>query len=410
MSNSNFRTTKTCRLCHSHRLVNIIAFGDIELANCYSTSPNVSEKYPLTFSRCEDCKHAQLREVVRPDVLFNNYYYKTSDSHYLRRYFHEYPSTIQIATGRTRFNKVLEIGSNCGFLLKEIRSQVEVAELVGVDPAQNITLNYDGITVYRDFFGESCSKLIEQNHGKFDVIIANHVMAHIADIEGVTKGIANCLSPDGVFVMENAYLMATLSGGHFDQIYHEHLDYHSVTPLCQFFKRYGLEVFKVSITEHQGGSIRLFVKWRDNRTLKVDDSVEQFLINEERDGLLSGRAFDNFLEMISAERLYVAELLQDAERQEQSVSCYGCPAKFALFCKYLGLSRDNVQYVVDDTPGKQGHFAPETKIPIVNREVLRSQPTDYCIVSAWNVADEIVKTNPDYSGRFVVTRRKPTSQ
>jgi hypothetical protein len=50
---------------------------------------------------------------------------------------------------------------------------------------------------------------------------------------------------------------------------------------------------------------------------------------------------------------------------------------------------------------KQGRFSPRKKIPIVSRNYFYENPTDYCIVSVWNMADAIIN-NKDYNGNFIV--------
>ena len=42
--------------------------------------------------------------------------------------------------------------------------------------------------------------------------------------------------PNGLFIFEVSYLVDVYEKSLFDTIYHEHLSYHSVTPLVKFFE------------------------------------------------------------------------------------------------------------------------------------------------------------------------------
>ena len=94
--------------------------------------------------------------------------------------------------------------------------------------------------------------------------------------------------------------------------------------------------------------------------------------------------------------------MEDIKSRGKTVSCYGCPAKFALFSKVFNLNSENIKYVVDDAKIKQGRFSPGSNIPIVNKEHFEKNPTDYCIISVWNMANAIIDKNSGYVGKFVL--------
>ena len=64
-----------------------------------------------------------------------------------------------------------------------------------------------------------------------------------------------------------------------------------------------------------------------------------------------------------------------------------------------------MDFVVDDTPAKQGKFYPGNHLPIVSRDVLQSEKPDYLLLLAWNFADELMKNTSEYGargGRYVI--------
>jgi SAM-dependent methyltransferase len=397
------RDISCCRLCKSKHIKNVINFGKIALANSYLTNPKSHEKkFSLTLVRCKTCGHIQLKETVDPKILFKKYFYRSSDSKYLLNYFKQYAAEIKNELKNDKNTKVLEIGCNCGLLLNELAKINFSEKFVGVDPATNIIpKNKNNITYYNDFFNKKIAEKIIKNHNKFSLIIANNVFAHISDIDSITAGVQKSLDHNGAFIFENAYGLSTIKGLFFDQIYHEHLQYFTIKPIQKYLNKFGLELFDVKFNENQGGSIRCFVKHIGSNSYKINKSVKTFIQSEEKFGLFKDSAFNKFKHDLNKIKKRVNKFINLTKIKNKTISCYGCPAKFALFCKFFGFNKNNIKYVVDDTPVKQGKFSPQSKIPIVNNKYFKNNPTDYCIISAWNVADFIRNSNQDYKGKFI---------
>jgi hypothetical protein len=93
---------------------------------------------------------------------------------------------------------------------------------------------------------------------------------------------------------------------------------------------------------------------------------------------------------------------------DKRVAGFGAAAKGCTFLNALGLNHEDIEYVVDDTPAKQGLFIPGTGIPIVGRQVLLDSPPDYLIILAHNFAPYIMEQmRPIYKGKFVVMFPNP---
>ena len=55
------------------------------------------------------------------------------------------------------------------------------------------------------FFNLLESKFLKKKYGKFDLITANNVCAHVDKLNNFTKGVKNILKTDGVFIFEVGY-------------------------------------------------------------------------------------------------------------------------------------------------------------------------------------------------------------
>jgi len=402
----NIEYITNCRLCKSeHKLETILPFGDVALANSYPKDKNENEElYSLTLVKCGDCGHIQLKETINPNKLFINYLYSSSDSPSLIKHFKEFAQDIKNKFDENKEVTILEIGSNDGILLKEFEN-INFGKLIGIDPAENISERAKSIKnaeIITDFFNLESSENIKQKFGLIDIICANNVFAHVDRLDSMVQGIVNCLSEDGVFIFENAYLLDTIKGLYFDQTYHEHLQYYGIIPLVKYLRSYGLEIFDIKRVNTQGGSFRIFVKKSSSTKHIITSNVNDFIEKENEFGLYENKTYEVFVDKINTLKINLKKLIDQIMGEGKTISCYGCPAKFALFSKFFELDSNIIKYVVDDSTLKQGRFSPGKKIPIVSRNHFYDNPTDYCIISVWNMADAIINNNKEYKGKFIV--------
>jgi len=62
-----------------------------------------------------------------------------------------------------------------------------------------------------------------------------------------------------------------------------------------------------------------------------------------------------------------------------------------------------IEFIVDDTPFKQGKYVPGTGIKVVSREVLFENKIDYILILAHNFKDYIINSlKGQYDGEFIV--------
>ena len=153
---------------------------------------------------------------------------------------------------------VVDIGSNDGTLLKAFQT-LGARGWGSIPPARLRKLRLKPVFRHsvRSFHWISRNQFATR-FGQAKIITANNVCAHIDDLQSVVAAVSVLLADDGVFAFEVSYLLDVLSKTLFDTIYHEHLDYHAISPLIPFFKQHGLTVFNAERVASHGGSIRVF--------------------------------------------------------------------------------------------------------------------------------------------------------
>ena len=72
---------------------------------------------------------------------------------------------------------------------------------------------------------------------------------------------------------------------------------------------------------------------------------------------------------------------------------------------HFGIDSNTIEYIIDDSPLKQGLYSPGMHIPIVSSEILIDNPPEYLLILAWNFKDSIIKKNKqfyDNGGKFII--------
>src|SRR6201746_629050 len=249
-----------CSFCDSKRLGLGVDFGEVGLAGaCLKPEQFAAERtFPMRLHFCRDCYAVQVTDKVPPDVMFQNYFYFSSSIGTLRDHFAQYAAEVATRFLDPAKATVLEFGCNDGVLLRPLADQ-GIRTVIGVDPASNVVATIDDsrVQVVNDYFTEEVARGVVAEFGKVDLIMANNVYAHIPDIQGTTRAVAEALRPDGVFAFEVHYLGKVIDELQYDMIYHEHLYYYSLLSVMNQLPRYHMVVFDIKPIPIHGGSIRV---------------------------------------------------------------------------------------------------------------------------------------------------------
>ena len=76
----------------------------------------------------------------------------------------------------------------------------------------------------------------------------------------MAKCMLKLIKNKGTIIIEVQYLLNTLQDLTFDNIYHEHYNYWSLTSLVNFFKQFEAKIVNAEKIDTHGGSLRIYVK------------------------------------------------------------------------------------------------------------------------------------------------------
>jgi len=398
-----------CRLCLSGKLDAAFELVSTPPANelLYSNQLDASqEEFPLEMMSCRDCGHVQLSHVVDPERLFRNYLYVSGTSPVFVEHFRKYAEEV-LGTVKAKANSlVIDIGSNDGTLLRFYKDAGH--RVLGIDPAKQISHNAtaSGIPTNCAFFTSDYARELLSEHGQPLIITANNVFAHADDLRDIVEGISLLLNDTGVFVFEVSYLLDVLQQNLFDTIYHEHVSYHSIKPLVSLMDSMGMNLFKVTLVPSHGGSIRCYAQ-KSGGHYELDSGVKHLVEKEIQAGLYDITTYAAYIAKIRNIGGELKGFLEKLKSRGKRIAGFGAPAKATTLMYQFGIGPEHIDYIIDDSPLKQGLFSPGKKIPIVASDALQDEKTrpDYLLILAWNFAETIINKNESFSrsgGKFIV--------
>lgn len=404
---------KECRLCKGTSLQTFLDLGMQPPANAFLKKEDFEKEtfYPLAVARCTlpACGFVQLAHVVDPETLFADYVYVSSTSPVFVKHFEDYASAMH-ARLNLKDALTLDIGSNDGVLVKPLKALG--AKALGIDPATKIAekATSEGIETIAGFFSETFANSLAEKRGRAKLITANNVFAHIDDLDEVMRGVHALLSIDGLFVIEAPYLLDFLEKKLFDTVYHEHLSYLAIRPLQAFFERFEMRIVDVVHVDTHGGSVEIMVAHKDSAFV-VSPVVNAMIDTEVEKGLNSAAVYETFAKEVLANKSALTKMLSDLKHAGKKIAGYGAPAKGNTLLNFMQIGPETLDYIVDDSPLKQGLFTPGTHIPVVSSGIILETPPDYLFILAWNFAESIMKKNETFregGGKFIIPVPNPS--
>jgi len=345
--------------------------------------------YPLQCVLNPSTGEIKLKYETNDDQRYNlyNYSYTSSNSKVSRQHWIEYCNEVNKVIGEK--SKILEVGSNDGFLTKQFIDKSHITR--GVDPSKEMSniATTRGVKTYNMLFNSKNIKKIVKDFGRADVVLANNVFNHANNPSDFMEAVSKVLTKNGTFIFELPYWLYTVKDKRFDQIYHEHVTYFTVKYAYNLLKKHGFEISSVKVVDYHGGSLRIYSTKKEN--VLMNPKVSKMIKKEEKYKLFDSKMYKKFMKTLKSDRNSFMSKIYKIKKKGIPIVGVGASAKANTFLNFYNIDNTILDFITDASEYKKGKYTPLTRIPIVGDEIFSQYDKVYALILSWNISDMLVK-------------------
>ena len=397
-----------CNFCKSKKSFVILDFGCQPPANSYLLAvPEDGEEefFRLRLISCNKCNLIQVDRDIAAEDIFSEYDYFSSFSSSWLKHCKSFAEMMISKLNLSEQTLVLEIASNDGYLLRNfVQKGIPV---LGIEPATNIAEHAKslGVNTKNNFFTCELARKLCTEGVSAELIIVNNVVAHVPDINDFVGGIRFVLAENGIISFEFHHALSLFEHTQFDTIYHEHFSYLTLTVFNRILQAHGLKILDAELIPTHGGSLRVLATHSGSDLSINTGAVDKVLKDEQVLIKNAHQTYKTFKIKAQETKQQLIEFVKLAKKSGKTICGYGAAAKGNTFINYCGFNSNDIDFVVDKSPHKQGKRLPGSHIPILDQSSLEKFKPDYVMIFPWNLADEIIKEHEyifNWSAKFVV--------
>ena len=402
---SSYKKLEECRVGGGKNLVSVLNLGNQALTGVFpeSSCDDVTVG-PLELVWCPDSGLLQLNHSYDSDEMYGeNYGYRSGLNQSMVDHLTNKIAYLERLNPLKEGDVVVDIGSNDCTTLKAYSSQG--IKRIGIDPTGKKFIQYypDDVTLVPDFFSSDNYYSVETKKAKMVTSIAMFYDLE-APIE-FAKQIASVLADDGIWHFEQSYMPSMLRTNSYDTICHEHLEYYTLAVVKNILEAADLRLVDVVMNSINGGSFAVTAAKADNKTIKSNDAVVDWLLEQEdKMGLSTPRPYRDFEERVFRHRDDLTRLIRALNKDGKKVLGYGASTKGNVVLQFCGLTADDIPAIAEVNPEKFGHVTPGSHIPIISEADAKAMSPDYFLVLPWHFKDGILRREKEYlanGGRFI---------
>lgn len=225
-------TRHRCAVCGDDALEAVIDLPNLPLTGLFTKGPagTLKDGIDQKLLLCISCGHAQLSNRVATEMLYgDSYAFRTSSSNTACSGTEFFLSVLEKIAGERRFECAVDVGCNDLHLLKRLRERAKVR--VGIDPLRGVespSKDDEGIVVISDLIEEADLGSIAPRP---DLILCRHTLEHIDDPRPVLEKLFSVAQEGALFILEIPAFESLVRRFRFDQVFHQHQQYFSLSSL-----------------------------------------------------------------------------------------------------------------------------------------------------------------------------------
>lgn len=384
-----------CRICKSTDSEDVINLGNQVITSRFPKVGDYSTpSTPICLAQCNNCKLVQLKENVNGSELYEyEYGYRSGISNTMREHLKGYNEYVQNYIKLQDGDSVLDIGSNDATFLKNYGHNIN---RVGIDPTGKQFANYyDNIKLIPTYFTKDNIRT-SLPETKFKIITSISMFYDLPDPVQFAKDIYEVLDDDGVWSLEQSYILTMIKRKSIDTICHEHIEYYAVKQIKEIMDRADFKIINIIENDCNGGSFRITVaKTKSTKFIEATALVNKYLENEKLYKLSEPNTYRQFLKECDYEVEKLKFLIKSINESGKKVYIYGASTKGNCLLQYANIGPELIKYAIERNPQKVGKMT-STFIEIISEETMRENPPEYLLVLPWHFKDEIIKREAQF--------------
>jgi hypothetical protein len=362
-----------CRVCGHQTFQVVIDLGEQYIANAFHAKEDPPTfKAPLKLLRCKKCGLVQLAHKIDCDLMYRNYWYKSSMNQTMRDHLEGLIDSVLAIKRVKSGDTVIDSGTNDGWTLGCYKPTIN---RVGVDPSNIKPSNCD--LFINDYFSAEALKGVP----KAKIITSIAMFYDLNEPRKFVEDIDAFLDDDGIWVLELAYLRDILSANCYDGVCHEHNVYYRLGTFELLLDGLNLEVFKIEFNKINGGSFRMYISRKG--AFKVDNEVLNTREWEKYLFLDSDRPYAEFAKRVNDSKEQLQKFLHEQKQAGKKVYGYGASTKGQVVMQYCEITPDLMTAVAERNPDKYGLYTPGTNIRICSEDEMRAAKPDFLVIFPW---------------------------
>ena len=170
-------------------------------------------------------------------------------------------------------------------------------------------------------------------------------------------------------------------------------------------EKHGLTIFDVQINDVYGGSIRAYIKLKNNTTFNITSAIDNILNFEKELGLDKKFVYEEFASRVNKIKEETLNFLKNETENGKIIYGYGASTKGNTTLQFFDLNPSINKNISDLDPNKWNKKTIGTEIPIISEEQARKDNPDYFLILPWHFVDYFKSRESDYiksGGKFIV--------
>ena len=387
------RVKVTCSACSSSHVEFAIELKKLPLTGVFLDRPNpgLVHEYDQGLCVCADCGHAQLRNCLAPEAVYDQtYFHRSSSSRLARNGNDAFARFVRSVVGTRSFQCLLEIGANDLYLIEQIRDLAVAA--VGLDPIwkQEVPPQRANVQVLGKFVEELSHHDLPAAP---DLVISVQTFEHVDEPVEQLARIVDLSADDAIIFLEVPDFGSLLRNLRFDQVFHQHIQYFSLSSLLRLIELLGCSYLAHSVNYRYWGGA-LGVAFRKRARAEVGPTTNAV---PHTNAPTSSEVKNRFIEF----RRHVSEIMhQISQLPTREIYGFGGAQMVPTLAYHMKSDLSFLRAILDDDPHRNRLRYPGLAVEIRNptpRERLdESAVLITAVDSARPIMRRVLELNPQH--------------